>query len=44
MLVGLAGARTALAVSGAVPLAIGLVALGLLVRRGPALRPAYAAE
>ena len=43
VLVGLAGAQTALAVSGAIPLTIGLVALVVLARRVPATirRTAY---
>jgi len=43
VLVGLAGAQTALAVSGAIPLTIGLVALAVLARRVPATirRTAY---
>jgi hypothetical protein len=36
VLVGLAGAQVALALSGAIPLAIGLAALALLARRAPA--------
>ena len=36
VLVGLAGAQAALAVSGAIPLTIGLVALAVLARRAPA--------
>jgi hypothetical protein len=36
VLVGIAGAQVALALSGAIPLAIGLAALALLARRAPA--------
>jgi hypothetical protein len=36
VLVGLAGAQAALALSGAIPLAIGLAALAMLARRAPA--------
>jgi MFS family permease len=46
VLVGLAGSQVALALSGAIPLAIALAALALLGRRErvPAPRPAYAHE
>jgi MFS family permease len=44
VLIGLAGSQVALAISGAVPLAIALAALALVTRREPAAapRPAYA--
>jgi Flp pilus assembly pilin Flp len=42
VLVGIAGAQVALALSGAIPLAIGLAALALVTRRAPAPTPTAA--